>query len=46
MAGTRATVSRCSVRRSECKEQAEIIDLADRRLAQSKREKKPGLKVV
>jgi len=46
LTGTRATVSRCSVRRSECREPAEIIDLADRRLAQSKREKKPGMKVV
>jgi diguanylate cyclase (GGDEF)-like protein len=42
LAGTRATVSRCSVRRSECREPADIIELADRRLAQSKREKKSG----
>jgi diguanylate cyclase (GGDEF)-like protein len=46
LAGTRATVTRCSVRRSECREPAEIIDLADRRLAQNKREKKSGMKAV
>lgn len=40
LAGTKATVSRSAVRRSECREPGEIIELADRRLAQSKREKK------
>ncbi len=40
LSGTKATVSRSSVRRSECREAGEIIELADRRLAQSKREKK------
>jgi diguanylate cyclase (GGDEF)-like protein len=40
LAGTKATVSRSTVRRSECREPGEIIELADRRLAQSKRENK------
>ncbi len=44
LAGTKATVSRSSVRRSECREAGEVIELADRRLAQCKREKKAGPK--
>jgi diguanylate cyclase (GGDEF)-like protein len=44
LAGTRATVSHSSVRRSECREMAEIIELADRRLAQQKHEKKARTK--
>ena len=42
LAGTKATVSRSSVRRSECREAGEIIELADRRLAQCKCDKKAG----
>jgi diguanylate cyclase (GGDEF)-like protein len=34
-----ATVTRSSVRRSECREPGELIELADRRLAQHKQEK-------
>ena len=44
LAGTKATVSRSAVRRSECREAGEVIELADRRLAQSKREKRSGPK--
>jgi len=44
LAGTRATVSHSSVRRSECREPGEIIELADRRLAQTKREKRNGVR--
>ncbi len=40
LTGTKVTVSRCTVRRSECREAGEVIELADRRLAQSKRDKK------
>ncbi|MGI5918448.1 MAG: GGDEF domain-containing protein [Christensenellales bacterium] len=44
--GTRATVSRCSVRRSECGGPAQVIELAERRLAQSKCDKKKSVKGI
>lgn len=44
LAHTEATVSQCSVRRSECREAGEIIELADRRLAQQKSEKSTDAK--
>lgn len=44
LSGTKVTVTRSTVRRSECREAGEVIELADRRLAQSKREKRSGPK--
>jgi len=44
--GTCATVSHCSVRRSECSGPAQVIELLERRLAQSKREKKKSVRAI
>jgi len=44
--GTHAAVSRCRVRRSECSGPAQVIELAERRLAQSKREKKKCARAI
>jgi len=43
---SRATVSRCSVRRSECGGPAQVVQLADVRLAQSKRAKKNSVRGI